>query len=168
MNHSFELESNKIILKPMSSTDSENYRVLRNRKDNISFFFSGTEITKDQQANWYNEYLADETQYMFSIYETDSAMYIGGIGIYDVDNSNGCAEVGRIIVDRELAAGKHYGAEAIRLLEVLAKEELGLKLLYANIYSTNVPSLKSFYGAGFVKDCEKEGITKVIYDIGEK
>ncbi|WP_026496828.1 GNAT family N-acetyltransferase [Butyrivibrio sp. WCD3002] len=168
MNHNYELKSDKITLKPMSSVDSECYRVLRNRKDNISFFFSGAEITQDQQANWYNKYLTDETQYMFSIYETDSARYIGGIGIYDVDKSSGCAEVGRIIVDRELAAGKHYGAKAIELLEKLAGEELGLKLLYANIYSTNGPSLKSFYGAGFSKEKEEQGITKVIFEIGEQ
>ena len=168
MEHNFELKTDKIILKPMSSVDSECYRVLRNRKDNISFFFSGAEITQEQQANWYNKYLADNTQYMFSIYEADSARYIGGIGIYDVDKTNDCAEVGRIIVDRELAAGKHYGAMAIRLLEKLASEELGLKLLYANIYSTNIPSLKSFYGAGFSMEREEQGITKVIYEIGEQ
>ncbi|SDB63064.1 GNAT family N-acetyltransferase [Butyrivibrio sp. INlla16] len=167
MKHTYCLENEKICIRPMSPEDSEKYRVLRNRKDNIGFFFSGTEITSDQQAAWYTRYLADETQYMFSIYETDSDQFIGGIGIYDIDEIKGQAEVGRIIVDKELAAGKHYGAEAIKLIEKMARDEIGLKILYANIYSDNIPSLKSFYGAGFVEISEDQGITKVIVEIGE-
>ncbi|WP_026669513.1 GNAT family N-acetyltransferase [Butyrivibrio sp. AE3006] len=167
MNHNYNMQSEGVKLTPMTAQDSEKYRILRNRKDNISFFFSGKEITSDQQAAWYKKYLDDDTQYMFSIYEKNSDNYIGGIGIYDIDTDKRTAEVGRIIVDREIAGGKHYGAAAISLLIELARNELKLNSLYANIYSTNKTSLKSFLRAGFVEDSVNDSVTKVVICLGE-
>lgn len=149
MEHHYIMENEKILLSPMGPEESEQYRLLRNREDNAHFFFTDAEITREAQSAWFNRYLSDSAQLMFSIYEKPEGRWVGGIGVYDIDRGRKCAEVGRIIVDRQLAGGRHYGSEAIRLLGRLSKERLGLERLYAHIYSSNIASIRSFLNAGY-------------------
>ena len=118
MKHDYCIKSERITISAMTKAESEKYRRLRNRKDNIVFFFSQKEITADEQKAWYEIYLLDDSQIMFSIYENSSNAFIGGVGLYDINKKTGRAEVGRIIIDREIAAGKRYGAEAIKLVQI--------------------------------------------------
>ncbi len=115
MNHKYLLQSEELLLTPMTAQDSEKYRMLRNRDDNKNFFFSSRSISLEQQIIWYRNYLEDDKQYMFSVYEANSMLFIGGIGLYNIDYQKGNAELGRILIDRNVASGKHYGAKAIRL-----------------------------------------------------
>ncbi len=161
MNHNCFAENDKIRIAPMTDEESELYRLLRNRKDNAPFFFSSITITKEMQHKWFKKYLCDDSQLMFSIYEKSTGAFVGGVSIYDVNLQKGEAEVGRIIVDKEIASGKHYGAQSIELVSSVAKNELGLKSLYANIYSSNIASLKSFRNAGYKDEEIKDDITKV-------
>lgn len=161
MNHSFTVENENIKLEPMSADDSERYRVLRNREDNAHFFFSNAEISQQAQRKWYEGYLTQNDQLMFSVYEEPDMRWIGGIGIYDIDTAKGCAEVGRIIIDRYIAGGKHYGSQAIQLISRLAKERLELKLVYAHIYSSNIASMKSFLNAGYQKTGTTDDVDRV-------
>lgn len=168
MKHNYFIESDRISLHAMTEDESEMYRILRNRKDNIDFFFSGKEITVAEQKTWYERYLNDETQLMFSIYENVGGVFIGGISLYDIDSNKGMAEVGRIIIDRNIAAGKHYGAEAIKLLNSIAKANVNIHSTYANIYNSNLASLKSFYAAGYKDVSEKNGIKNLKIELEEK
>ncbi|MBE5913519.1 MAG: GNAT family N-acetyltransferase [Pseudobutyrivibrio ruminis] len=166
MNHNFILESKRIILSSLEREDSEKYRLLRNRSDNCKYFFSNKEISAEDQDKWYQKYLNDESQIMFAICEKANGDFVGGICIYDIDGSK--AEVGRIIIDRQKAGGKGYGAEAIKLINAFAKAELGLKMTYANIYATNIASIRSFENAGYTLVSEENGIKKMELNLGEK
>lgn len=167
MLHNIHLSDQYISLVPLSPADSENYRQLRNRPDNNACFFTSGIISSEQQCIWYSDYLSDESQVMFGIYENDPCRFLGAIALVDIDHANETAEVGRIIVDRNLAAGRHYGERAILLVSNFAQDKLELQTLYAFIYSENVSSIKSFMRAGFKSVDENEGIVKYVRELGE-
>lgn len=156
MKHDYSIECDHIILMPMSLQTSELYRQLRNREDNREFFFNSTIIEREQQEAWFQNYLKKETEYMFSVVHKLTGSFIGGIGIYDIDSSKRTAEIGRIIIDKELAAGKGYGTEAINGLAEISQNKLNLNKVYAYIYGTNIASIKAFLKAGFVEDAAEK------------
>lgn len=163
MEHMLYSCDDELIIAPMNYETSECYRVLRNRPDNMSFFFSQKEISSEEQKRWYSNYINDSSQYMFSIFEKESKLFLGGIGVYEVCLEEKSCEVGRIIIDKLLAAGKGYGAKAICQIVSLAHRELGVDFFYAYIYEENIASIKSFLKAGFCVDYEfcERGIIKV-------
>lgn len=159
MKHDYSIECEHIIIVPMDKRTSEYYRKLRNREDNRSFFFTSAVIEKEQQEKWFQNYLNKQSEYMFAVFLKEKMEFAGGIGIYDIDLSRKTAEVGRIIIDRNLAAGKGYGTEAILGVCSIAKDKLNLKETYAYIYSSNLASTKAFFKAGF-SECSVEGENK--------
>lgn len=156
MKHSYSITGENIILVPMNENSSELYRRLRNREDNRNFFFNSDIISSEQQTKWFQNYLEKETEYMFSVLLKEDETFIGGIGIYDIDRLGGKAEIGRIIIDRNLAGGKGYGTEAIKGVTCIAERFLNMKELYAYIYTANTASIKSFLHAGFNQNLEIE------------
>lgn len=157
----------RIFLKSLSPEDSEAYRVLRNREENRKWFFKSAEISKEDQEKWFQRYEADDDEFMFSIYEKISGRYLGAAAIYHIDHHNHRAEVGRIIVDSRAAGGKGYGKDAIRCIVDWGAENLGIKTFYAQIYTDNLPSMKSFLGCGFLEKrcgCEEELSRQVLVE----
>lgn len=151
MKHEYSYKAGDISLRPLSGEDSERYRQLRNREDNRKWFKTDSHITTAMQEKWYEEYLQKDTEYMFSIVENVSSAFIGAVALYDVDQKRGSAEIGRIIVDRYRFGGKGYAACALDAVCRMAKDMLGLRQVYAEIYADNEPSIRSFYKAGFLK-----------------
>ena len=149
MKHDYSIEREHIILVPMDEQTSECYRKLRNREDNRNFFFNSVVIEKEQQEKWFQNYLNKQSEYMFAVFLKEKMEFVGGIGIYDIDLFRKTAEVGRIIIDRNLAAGKGYGTEAIKGVCRIAQDKLNLEEMYAYIYSANLASIKAFFKAGF-------------------
>lgn len=149
------IRDERIILRSLNREDSERYRVLRNQEENRKCFFTNAIISEEDQQKWFERYYMDHDEYMFSIYERNSERYLGAVALYHIDAVNKRAEIGRIIVDRSVAAGKGYGRDAIRCMVEWGRENLGIKTFYAQIYKDNLPSTKAFLGCGFVeKECE--------------
>ena len=149
MNHNYICEGENIILKPMSLEESQLYRCLRNRDDVKKYFFYTENISEEAQNKWYLKYKENQQEVMFSIYEKDSNDFLGGIGIYDINNNDGTCEIGRIIIDKQKAKGKGYGAKALILLSEFAVNQLNMNSIYAYVYSFNDASSKSFINAGY-------------------
>ena len=146
MKHNYKRKSGNLLLLPMSVEDSESYRILRNQNENRARFFNTSVISKEQQLKWYDSYLANDSELMFSIFE--NGIFIGGVGIYDINIISKSAEIGRIIIDKSIAGGKGYASVVIKELCEIARS-LGINILYANIKSDNIASIKSFSNAGF-------------------
>lgn len=165
MKHDYSIECGHIILVPMDEQTSEQYRKLRNREDNRNFFFNSAVIEKEQQERWFQNYLNKQSECMFAVFLKEKMEFVGGIGIYDIDLSQKTAEIGRIIIDRNLAAGKGYGTEAIKGICNIAQDKLILKEVYAYIYSSNIASIKTFFKAGFSK-CSTDGEDEATIKVG--
>ena len=164
MKHNIHICCDRLDLEPMSEEDSEKYRKLRNREENRCFFFDKEVITVEQQRDWYKRYCQSEDDRMFSIFE--QGLFVGGIGIYNIDFAKEEAEIGRVIIDRKIASGKGYATEAIIGLSKVAFE-MGIKRLFAIIYNDNIASIKSFLKAGFCYENVDDKIVTLSYSTCE-
>ncbi|RKJ43700.1 N-acetyltransferase [bacterium 1XD8-76] len=163
MEHTYKIENKNIILRPMTEEDSEKYRQLRNIPAVKNCFFQSEEITKNAQMEWYRNYLLKEGEYMFSIRNKEN-LFIGCLGIYNVDKTNQSAEFGRIAILPEFCMGG-YGTEATSAATKVAKFDLGLKRLFLYVKKSNAPAVKTYLNAGFVLSHESEGVIQMTFDL---
>ena len=148
----------------MDENTSEIYRQLRNEEENRKYFFHDSNISEEQQREWFRNYLQKDGEYMFAVWSLDEKECLGGISIYNVDREALTAEVGRILIDRNYS-GNGYGAEAIQGVLQIACGKLGLKEVYACIRPENMASRRSFEKSGFVlwEDDVSNAVVKMKY-----
>jgi len=156
MKHNFGMVTKSLRITPMTQTDSEKFRELRNREENREWFIYKKEISREEQEKWYEAYLSRENDYMFAVYTNDgSNSFIGAMAIYDVDLEQKRAEIGRLIIDSQQSAGRGYGYETIQGILDISFQLLKLDLIYANIYEDNIPCVKSVLKAGMTSKGNK-------------
>lgn len=148
MEHSLTLVTDTLIFRPLSTKDSEQFRLLRNQEENRKWFKHTDLISPEQQQLWFENYLKREDDYMFSLYLPNNC-FIGCLGLYDVDMEKKAAEFGRLIIDQKAAGEKHMGRQAVYGACLIAKEQLSLSSLYLEVYDNNVPAIKTYKNAGF-------------------
>lgn len=146
MKHNFTCTDGNIILRPLSRSDSEQYRLLRNQENNRHCFIFSDPISSEAQKNWYENYLLEKGDYMFAIYSQDDH-FLGGAALYHFSTNS--AEFGRIVID-EKYAGKGVGYRALSLLCQLAKEQMGLSMLHLEVFADNQPAKRLYEKAGFL------------------
>lgn len=171
MQHDYTISTANITLQPLSKEDSQRLRCLRNREDNRKWFKSHTEITEEMQNIWYEKYLSSPTEIMFSVYDTGNHCFLGTVGLYDIDTEKGCAEVGRLLVDHKIAAGRGLGTEVLVSAFTIGFSKLNLNRIYAEIYADNIPCIKSCEKAHFHingSTHDKNGVSMVTTEIDRK
>lgn len=149
MEHNYAISTTNIHLYPLSADDSQKLRTLRNRADNRNWFKTNNIISKESQTAWYEKYLTAPNEIMFSIYDVKTSVFLGAVALYDIDILKKQAEVGRLLIDRQIASGRGLGSEALNSICQLAFTQLGLNLVYAEIYANNFASIKSFCKSNF-------------------
>jgi len=80
---------------------------------------------------------------------------IGTIELFDFDPYNSRAGGGIMVYDTE-ERRKGIATSAINMISEFALEEIGIYQLYANIASSNIPSLNLFKSLGFEHTCTKK------------
>lgn len=148
MEHEFKTRYEDIRLIPMSMEDSEKYRNLRNRPDVRINFKSKRVISADEQKVWYENYLHSPNEVMFSIFSDD--IFLGGNSLYKINNNDGTAEYGRIIIDKQYS-GNSFGYKATMATMKIAKEKLLLKEIYLEVYKSNIAAYNTYKKAMFIE-----------------
>lgn len=152
-----------IYLREINKDESELYRALRNREDNCHFFMNEQLITEEMQKKWYDSYLENDTEIMFSIYEKKTNFFLGAVSLYHIDSMEHRAEVGRIIVDKQIASGKGYAAQAIHGIVQYGCSSFGIKEYVAEVIKGNYASYRSFEKNGFLLVKERKEKNKDIW-----
>jgi ribosomal-protein-alanine N-acetyltransferase len=80
--------------------------------------------------------------------------HVGNVKIGPIDRNHHTAEIGILIGDRN-ARGKGVGTEVIKMVKVIARNELSLRRITAGCYKSNVASCKAFVKAGFTIEGER-------------
>lgn len=149
MRHDFYYRNGDIELRPMTYEDSQKYRLLRNQEQNrLCFFYQGL-LSAEEQRSWYEKYEKDDTDIMFAFYFKN--VFAGGNAIYHIDREKGCAEYGRLLVDKINFPVKGLGSAITYGASEIACKDLGLSMIYAEIYESNLPSMHACLKAGFQK-----------------
>lgn len=163
MKHDFYYQSGDIELRPMTYEDSQKYRLLRNQEQNRLCFFSQGVLSAEDQRNWYEKYEKDDTDIMFAFYYRN--VFAGGNAIYHIDRKKGCAEYGRLLVDKINFPEKGLGSAITYGASEIACKDLGLTMLYSEIRDGNLPSLYAHLKVGFheVETCMLNEHQKIYY-----
>lgn len=143
MKHLYSADCGEFVLKPMEEADIEKMRLLRNRNRNW-FVFSG-QITREEQKAWYQRYLAQEGDFLFSAFYRDR--WIGAGALYDV--ADGQAEFGRLLVDRTAAGRGGLGTEITSAICQIGFQQLSLQAIYLEVYTDNIAAQITYLKAGF-------------------
>lgn len=149
MEHNYAFSMGRVCLVPLSEQESQQYRVIRNRKENRdNFVFSGC-ITKEEQKSWYKKYIESPNDVMFAIYD-NSRRFIGGNALYNINEENGSCEYGRLLIDKQLCKNGNWGFEATIAALKVAFTYMNLKKVYLEVFSDNLAAYKTYLKSGFI------------------
>ncbi|MDD4857768.1 MAG: GNAT family N-acetyltransferase [Candidatus Krumholzibacteria bacterium] len=142
----------KVALRGIEASDLETLREWRNRKENRQAFFHQEPIVMEQQQEWYNRYLKDDSDMMFMIEDARTRTPIGAIAIYHIDHINRQCEIGRIMIGNRRYLGKGYAHEATTLLLNRAFKDLGLNRIYLEVFNRNSRAIALYESCGFATE----------------
>ncbi|WP_315323209.1 GNAT family N-acetyltransferase [Fusobacterium pseudoperiodonticum] len=151
MFHKFEGKYDKIILEPLKKEDIEDLRLLRNKKENRECFIYQKEISKEEQEKWFDKYLEKETDIMFVASLKEDKRPIGYAALYDINDAKKTCEFGRIIVDKTKVLEKGMGFQITKCCCDIGFEKLGMNMIYLEVFSDNIPALKTYLKVGFIE-----------------
>ncbi|MBL0329719.1 MAG: GNAT family N-acetyltransferase [Bacteroidetes bacterium] len=134
MNKKTDLKSDQnssIILRSIDKKDLEDLRTWKNANKNS--FFHTSEITSEQQNNWYQGYLKRPEDFMFMVYVNN--MKIGCMGFRELSTENQI-DVYNIILGNEEYGKKGYMGIALKTMcnfaHSIYKNDITVKVLKTN------------------------------------
>ena len=136
--------NDSIYIRELHKDDIEFLRVLRNRSVNRKNFIYQKEISCESQQIWFNSYLKNFQDYMYSVVRKS---IIGFAAIYDINNNE--AEFGRLIVDKDKYNQPGLGKFILKYLINIARDEFHLQKLKLEVFADNIPALKIYEQCGF-------------------
>jgi diamine N-acetyltransferase len=145
------LKGNKIYLRSLNESDFDKIFSWENNPEN--WRVSGTEnrFTKDEIEQFVKSeqdiLIAKQVRLMICDSLTNEA--IGAVDIFEYDAKHQRAGIGILIEPSHRKNG--FGNEALILASAYALNEIGLRNLFASIFSDNAPSILLFEKAGFKK-----------------
>lgn len=150
MKHSFALDGENLLLRPLDRASIEPLRLLRNREENRIWFFHSDIISAEGQAAWFARYEQKEDDYMFAVYsKADPNLFLGSVALYDYDPTEKRYEVGRLLLDAKKVPRHGLGVELIGLALRIGFEKLGAKKIVAEVWENNARSLRCCTENGF-------------------
>ncbi|KKO54767.1 GNAT family N-acetyltransferase [Paenibacillus sp. DMB20] len=160
MRHNYTIQSGDILLTPICEDDIEIMRGWRNSPLNNASFLMNSYIDAEQQKLWYRRYLEKSDDIMFIINDlTGNKTRIGMVGLYDINNEEGTAEFGRLLIGERSARGRGLGFVITSMLCDFAFNQLELKEIKLEVLSENNKAYGIYRKVGFesVRHYSREG-----------
>ncbi|MDI3549609.1 MAG: hypothetical protein PWQ15_711 [Methanobacterium sp.] len=144
-----ELMGEKVFLKILSPEDvGEEYLSWMNDKEVTQFLESRwTEYSLEDLKDYVKNINESSNNFIFGIFLKKTCAHIGNIKIGNINHHHGFGDLG-FLIDKNYW-NKGYGTEAIKLATKYAFRNLGLRKLFAGIYSNNIGSYKAFLKSGY-------------------
>jgi len=153
MKHSYKDDFGRVELEPLEEENIESLRVLRNRERK---HFIHTDIIEPlDQRNWYERYLHKSGDIMFQAMLQQR--FVGACALYGM--SDGKAEFGRLVIDRESAGIKGLGFDTTACACKIGFEQLKLSEIWLKVLSDNIAAVKTYEKCGFLLLEEANGIS---------
>jgi diamine N-acetyltransferase len=148
----------KILLRPIKKEDYKSVFNWFNQKDVIDNLIGfRPNFSMEEALSWCEKSSEQTSNSIKWAIETltNPDIPIGFTGLYNINYLNRNAE-SAIIIGEKNSRGKGIGKEALEIASEFAFKYLNLQLIYANILSSNSPSLNLYKGVGF----EEEGVLR--------
>lgn len=149
------INGKKIILKPISESDTANIIKWRNSDSVRKNFFIQDILTEEQHQFWLDNRIKSKEVAQFIIINKSNNTPIGSVFLRDIDNKNNKAEYG-IFIGEEGFRNKGFGTEAAALICNYGFFNLNLNRIFLRVFAHNLNAIKSYENAGF----KIEGILK--------
>lgn len=145
------LEEQDIFLRLMDREDTDHIIRWRNSDFVYRNFIYQKPFTREGHENWIREMIGTGRAVQFIICRKDREEPVGSVYLRDIDQTHHKAEYGIFIGEKD-ALGKGFGTQAARLMIRYAFESLGLHKLMLRVLAENLPAIKSYEHAGFIRE----------------
>ncbi len=148
MNHKYCAKYKNVKLRPLERNDIEQLRVWRNDYSKTKYLRKIELITPEKQLEWYESYLSNPDEIIFSIIETQQLKRIvGSIALYNF--KDGQAEVGKIQIGDDNAHGMGIGKISLVMASLIGFQKLGLTKVVSSVHQNNIAAHKNNMKVGF-------------------
>lgn len=148
---SYQLEGDNLLLRVITENDIELIRKWRNQEHIKKYFINNDYINKQQQQEWFKQYLNKSNDIMFVIEETlEFQKAIGTVALYNINLENKSTEFGRLMIGHTPSYGKGFGKRATILACKYAFEILGVSKINLNVLNCNFKAIQIYKQIGFV------------------
>ena len=168
MIHELCITDDVVSLRPLVHEDIEMLRVWRNEDGIRHCFVDNNLITPDQQAQWFERYKTDVTDFMFiSEYKNEP---VGVSALYNLDFNNKVCEFGRLMLGNIHLRGLGLGKRITFLTTRLGFESLGLRRIYLEVFKDNVSAKRIYEALGYclIYEVVKNGRSCCLMEIIKK
>ena len=122
----------------------------RNQDHIRKWFFYSKVITPEQHQNWFEGYQERDDDFVFIIEEIRAGFRpVGQIALYHIDWAALRAEYGRIMIGEADAAGRGLARAASLAVLEIARQQLGLREIYLEVYADNTRAISLYETVGF-------------------
>jgi RimJ/RimL family protein N-acetyltransferase len=150
------MEGEKVRIRAIEKTDIDEILKWINNPEVTSNLILRYPVSRYQEEKWIERMLdgADERNKVFVI-ETKDKIYLGGIGLHNINWLDRNAEVG-IVIGKKEYWNKGYGTDAMMTLLDFAFHQMNLHRVYLRVYDFNPRGIRSYEKCGF----RKEGVSR--------
>lgn len=144
------LSGEMVNLRALEPTDIDNcMQWINDREVTRHLLIGAWPVSRKAEEEWLNRAAmgTDPRNRVLAI-ETKDGVYLGNIGLHEIDYVAGVAEVG-IVIGRKDYWGKGYGTDAMRTLLKHAFTNQRLRKVTLRVFGSNVRAQKSYRKVGF-------------------
>ena len=158
------IENDRIFLRKMEYSDTENIVKWRNSDFVRNHFIYQALFTKESHENWIRTMVetgkVDQLIICIKDDTSEEGIPVGSVYIRDIDWNHNKAEYG-IFIGEESARGKGIGSQAAVLMIQYCFQELKLHRLFLRVFADNKQAIRSYEKAGFVKEAYLKDDVKI-------
>ena len=142
---------NKLYLRELEAADLDRTHEWLHRPDIYNKIGVQVPFTIEQQEQWFNNLKHDKSKIVFAICLKDDEIHIGNVSLDSIDYRHKNARFSIFIADGK-DRGKGYGAEAIKLIETYAFNNLGLHKIWCKTDAEELLVQNFYQKAGYKKE----------------
>lgn len=147
----------KIILRPITTDDTENIIRWRNNPVVRSNFIDQRLFTKEKHLQWLKTQVNTGKVSQFIIVDAVSQQDIGSVYLRDINRTSGEAEFG-IFIGEDNARGKGFGQMAAKQILDYGFLALNLQCIFLRVFADNLLAINSYKKAGFKENNRQETV----------
>jgi UDP-4-amino-4,6-dideoxy-N-acetyl-beta-L-altrosamine N-acetyltransferase len=144
-------QGNKVFLRKMEESDTDNIIAWRNSDAVRPHFIYQGLFTRESHLNWKQTMVDTGKVDQFIICDIETEEPLGSVYIRDIDMSHKKGEYG-IFLSPDAPRGKGIGTDTAKLAIDYAFETRKLHRLFLRVYADNIPAIRSYEKAGFDRE----------------
>ena len=143
------LKGKDVTLRPIEFADLDTARAMLADDEVSRYLMIRYPISDYEEQQWYQSKRPDKDM-VFAIEDT-SGVYIGNIGIHNINYAD-CTCIIGIFIGSEEHRGRRLGKQVISLILDFAFNEMNMELLYLDTFDYNERGQRCYEGMGFTSE----------------